>query len=218
MINQMNKYKMFLIIIFLPCKILSQEIDTINSGIITLYLNLSPFYELTRIDKKSINFAGCQISLRTNYDEIGISLQKSTKSMIHDLFYDVYLNYNINNYDIYYNRYTNIFNDLYLSFGSSIGISFSKFKYIPKSIYFNRFLTNNEILQSDSYFFIKPRIGIDYNLWRKFFIGITFGYRLTVGLKTSHEDSFNKEILKISNKDFNDFFIDCSIKYIFLIK
>jgi hypothetical protein len=212
----MRKIILKLSLLFLiPVITKGQILDTFDYRNDGVGISTSPVYEISRINKIIANFIGLKISLVSEIGELGFSLEKLNSNITYDV--DILNSHlKIINWggDIFYKKYYRISNNMFFSVGSSIGVSFAKLKYVG-SPYSQPFFLN-EIFASDTYFFVKPQFGIDYNIWKEFYISLNTGYKITGGLKMDF--LVHPEIINYTNKDFNDFFVNFSIKYIFLIK
>jgi hypothetical protein len=185
----------------IPSLLQCQIADTSNHRSFNLGIVIGPTYEISRIKNSHADFTGMKMSLITRKDEIGISLQKLRSEILYQFY-----KFDILSGDIYYNKYFSIFNDLFFSLGLSLGSTLTKLKYVNAS---------NIIRSSVSYLFLKLQVGLDYNIWRKFYINITSGYRIAEGLKM---DYIYPEAIKFTNNDFSDYFANLSIKYIFVLR
>jgi hypothetical protein len=193
----------------------TSDIENLNLG-----LFIAPVYEVSRINKTSADFIGINAGFISRGNEIGFSLQKLNSTITHDIDeLDARLNIEILSGEIYYNRYFNFYKELYLSIGLSIGSAYTQLKYkeaLLREKSSGQLCCWEEIFASDTHYFIKPRVDLNYCINNNIILNAGTGYRITSDLKMDYK--LHPYVLNFSNKDFTDFFISFSLQYIFKLE
>jgi hypothetical protein len=192
---------------------LKTDLENINLG-----FNISPVYEISRINKFKADFIGIKMGLISQNSEIGISLLKLNSTLTHDITYiTTRLKFDIFGGEIYYNYYYKIYNQIFLSIGTSVGSAYTQLLFMentrepgpgPPGCW-------KEVFASDTYLYFKPQLNFDFNVFEKLLLNIGMGYRITIGFRMDYRDK--PETINYSDKDFNDFFFAISIKYIIVL-
>jgi hypothetical protein len=215
--SRINKLpKLLFLMIVVSISSYSQIKDTLCTNNLNLGICIGPIFEVSRINKTRAEFLGFKISLTNHRDEIGLSLQKLNSTILYDISSDFHLKYNIFSGDIFYKKYFKMNNDLYLSLGLTLGSAFLKLKDSEYPSYNFQKGYYNGVFVSDTYFFVKPQIGMNYNILNKFFFGIDGGYKAIIGLNANNRS--DPSVMYFSNKDFSCFYINFSLEYIYIIK
>lgn len=219
MIRLNNVKKIIFILICFVSSLSSQIKDRFDLENLSFGFIINPVFEVSRINNKNADFVGFQIGLISRDNEIGFSLQKLNSMITHDIVdLDTRLKFDILSGDIYYNKYFNIYKELYLSVGTSLGCAYTQLKFkgnlmdessSPPCCWRN-------VFASDTYYFFKPHIDLDYYLYKAVLINIGLGYRIIGGLKMDYRK--HPYAIDFSNRDFSNYFLSFSIKYVFVLR